>query len=84
MAKIRVYELANELKIQSKDVIKFLEEKNITGKTASSSIEDDTITMVKNKFSGNKPQAAKGESQEKSAGKEPVKAETVKNESAEE
>ena len=34
MAKIRVYELANELKIQSKDVIKFLEEKNITGKTA--------------------------------------------------
>lgn len=83
MAKIRVYELANELKIQSKDVIKFLEEKNITGKTASSSIEDDTITMVKNKFSGNKPQAAKGESQEKSAGKEPVKAETVKHESAE-
>ena len=83
MAKIRVYELANELKIQSKDVIKFLEEKSITGKTASSSIEDDTITMVKNKFSGNKPQAAKGESQEKSAGKEPVKAETVKHESAE-
>ena len=31
MAKIRVYELANELKIQSKDVIKFLEEKNIAG-----------------------------------------------------
>ncbi len=83
MAKIRVYELANELKIQSKDVIKFLEEKSITGKTASSSIEDDTITMVKNKFSGNKPQAAKGESQEKSAGKEPVTAETVKHESAE-
>lgn len=83
MAKIRVYELANELKIQSKDVIAFLKEKNITGKTASSSIEDDTITMVKNKFSGNKPQTAKGDSLEKSVGKESAKTETVKNESAE-
>lgn len=83
MAKSRIYELANELKIQSKDVIKFLEEKNITGKVASSSIEDDTIAMVKNKFSGSKAQAAKGESQEKSVKKGNVKTETAKKEPTE-
>ena len=49
MAKVRVYEIANELNIQSKEVIKFLEEKNITGKVASSSIEDETIAMVRAK-----------------------------------
>ena len=54
MAKVRLHELAKELNIQSKDIIKFLEEKNITGKVASSSIEDDTISMVKTKFSGKK------------------------------
>lgn len=27
MAKVRIYEIANELKIQSKDVIEFLKEK---------------------------------------------------------
>ena len=52
MAKVRVHELAKELDIQSKDIIKFLEEKNITGKVANSSIEDDVISMVKEKFSG--------------------------------
>ena len=52
MAKVRVHELAKELDIQSKDIIKFLEEKNITGKVANSSIEDEVISMVKEKFSG--------------------------------
>ena len=43
MAKVRIYEIANELKIQSKDVIEFLKEKNIIKKTASSAIEDDGL-----------------------------------------
>ena len=46
MAKVRIYEIANELKIQSKDVIEFLKEKNIFKKTASSSIEDDVPAAV--------------------------------------
>ncbi len=52
MAKMRIYALANELNMESKEVIKFLAEKDITGKTASSSVEDDVIDMVKKKFSG--------------------------------
>ncbi len=59
MAKVRIYEIANELKIQSKDVIEFLKEKNIFKKTASSSIEDDVADMVKGNFSGGKPAPAK-------------------------
>ena len=61
MAKVRVHELAKELDIQSKDIIKFLEEKNITGKVANSSIEDDVISMVKEKFSGKTEKAEKAE-----------------------
>ncbi len=73
MAKVRVHELAKELEIQSKDIIKFLEEKNITGKVANSSIEDDVISMVKEKFSGKTKKAEKVE--------KPVKEEkTVKEE----
>ena len=29
MAKVRIYEIANELKIQSKDVIEFLDRKSV-------------------------------------------------------
>ena len=45
----RVYELAKELNIQSKDVIGFLAEKNINKKNMSN-LDDSEITMVKNKF----------------------------------
>ena len=69
MAKIRVRELANELDIQSKVIIQFLEEKNITGKVASSSIEDDIISMVRKRFSSDKsrPSAKDTDSKESSA-----------------
>lgn len=74
MAKVRVYELANELNIQSKDVIKFLEEKKITGKMASSSIEDDVIAMVKGKFAARKTESsAKGTSNKDFLAKETSK-----------
>ncbi len=84
MAKVRIYEIANELKIQSKDVIEFLKEKNILKKTASSAIEDDVIDMVRGKFNGGK---GEGKKQQESAGQpsgkskeEPVKTESVKME----
>ncbi len=54
MAKMRIYALANELNIESKEIIKFLAEKEITGKVASSSVEDDAIEMVRNKFASRK------------------------------
>ena len=53
MAKVRVHVLAKELEIQSKDVIRFLAEKNIEVKSAQSSVEDDVIEMVRAKFGKN-------------------------------
>ncbi|MGN0155833.1 MAG: translation initiation factor IF-2, partial [Lachnospiraceae bacterium] len=50
MAKIKVHELAKELEIQSKEVIAFLQEKGYEVKAAQSSIEDDAIALVKEKF----------------------------------
>ena len=58
MAKIRVYELAKELNIQPKEVIKFLESKNISKKVASSSIEDEAIDMVRARFGTGKSESA--------------------------
>ena len=70
MAKVRIYEIAKELKIQPKEVVEFLKEKNITGKVASSSIEDDTITMVKNKFIAPKTETEVQRQEKKGAEKE--------------
>ena len=71
MAKIRIYEIAKELKIQAKEVLEFLKEKDIQGKVASSSIEDEAIAMVRNRFTaGNeKPQKAQEEEKKASTGK---------------
>ena len=86
MAKVRVHELAKELDIQSKDIIKFLEEKNITGKVANSSIEDDVISMVKEKFSGKTEKTAetketketnKEENKDKKAAERPKKKSSI-------
>ncbi len=53
MAKMRVHELAKELDIKSADVVKVLAEKGLDVKAASS-IEDENIEFVKNKFKTNK------------------------------
>lgn len=65
MAKMKVHELAKELEIKSKDIIQFLQEKGHDVKVAQSSLEDDAVTLVKQKFG---------------AGSQPVKAEKVKTE----
>ncbi len=49
MAKMRVYELAKELDVESADIVNALSEKGITVK-ASNSIEEDDINYIKNKF----------------------------------
>ncbi len=50
MAKTRVHELAKELDVSSKDIIQFLEEKNVEVKNHMSNIEDDAVNLVRNKF----------------------------------
>ncbi|MFT3985874.1 MAG: translation initiation factor IF-2 N-terminal domain-containing protein, partial [Lachnospiraceae bacterium] len=50
MAKMRVHELAKEIDKTSKDVITCLEKAGIGGKTASSSLEDDQIAVIKKQF----------------------------------
>ena len=82
MAKVRVHELAKELDIQSKDIIKFLEEKNITGKVANSSIEDDVISMVKERFSGKTEKTAETKETNKEENKDKKAAERPKKKSS--
>ena len=70
MAKMRIYALANELNMESKEVIKFLTEKNITGKVASSSVEDEVIEMVRKRFAtGAKMEAEKKDPAKETAAK---------------
>ena len=49
--KMRVYELAKELGKESKEVIEYLEEKGIEGKTASSALESAEVDTLKTHFS---------------------------------
>lgn len=50
MAKIKVYELAKELDKQSKEILTFLQEKNIEVKAAQSSVDEDVADMVRKQF----------------------------------
>ena len=76
MAKIKVHELAKELKVQSKDILGFLTEKGIEAKSAQSSVEEEAAQMVRRAF------AREGKSApERSAAVEPVRKEPMKEES---
>ena len=50
MAKMKVYELAKELDVQSKDVIAYLTENGSAVKSHASNIEDKEIDMVRGRF----------------------------------
>ena len=62
MAKIKVYELAKELNVQSKDVLEFLESKKIEVKNHMSALEETAAGQVKEHFS--KKRKSEGESSE--------------------
>ena len=62
MAKIKVYELAKELNVQSKDVLEFLESKKIEVKNHMSALEETAAGQVKEHFSKNRK--SEGESSE--------------------
>ena len=55
---MKVHELAKELDVQSKDIIAFLHEKGIEVKAAQSTIDDDAVASVRNKFSKKAAQKA--------------------------
>ena len=50
MAKTKIFELAKELDIHSKDILTFLQNQGVEAKAAQSSVEDDAAMMVKKHF----------------------------------
>lgn len=54
MSKIRIHEYAKEKGLTSKEIIDFLESKNIEVKSHMSSLEDDVLKMLDAKFSKDK------------------------------
>ncbi|MGN6710623.1 translation initiation factor IF-2 [Anaerocolumna jejuensis] len=64
MAKIKIYELAKEFNIHSKDIVGFLNDKGVDVKSHMSSIDDKEINMVKGHFA---PQSGQTGQTEKSS-----------------
>ena len=50
MAKMKVHELAKELQKQSKEILAFLQEKGIEAKAPQSTLEEDTVALVRKSF----------------------------------
>ena len=77
MAKIRIHELAKELKKENKELLQFLTEKGITGKTASSGLDPQEEQMVRDAFGGKaaekKVEKAQAEAPKAEAKKEEAK-----------
>jgi len=57
MAKVRVYELAKELGISSKELTKMLEELGVEVKNHMSTIEEEIVTQITNKLTKNEKRA---------------------------
>lgn len=51
MAKVRIHELAKELKMENKDLLKLLEKMEIPAKNVHSTLEDSDVERVKNQVS---------------------------------
>ena len=47
MGKMKVYELAKELNIQSKEIVSYLQANGVEGKVAQSALDDSAVEMVK-------------------------------------
>lgn len=85
MTKIRIYDLAKQIEKESKEIIAALKEQGVEGKTASSSITEEQVELVKSKLLAGaskaektvKEKAAKAEGTVEKAGKKAEKA--VKN-----
>lgn len=73
---MRISELAKEIGVKSADIIGELKKHKITGKTASSRIEEEMIPVMKKKLAGKPPAAPAKKAVKKSAAK--VKKTTAK------
>ena len=74
MGKVKVYELAKELNVQSKDIVNYLQEKGIEGKVPQSALEDDAVAMIKKKFDNKAAVAAEQPKEVVDASKESAEA----------
>ncbi|MCP1101173.1 translation initiation factor IF-2 [Aequitasia blattaphilus] len=74
MSKKKIYEIAKELDVQSKEVLEYLEKKNIEVKSHMSSVEEDVEKMVRSNFSKEKKTA---ESVEATDSAEPAKKKNI-------
>jgi translation initiation factor IF-2 len=74
MANIRVYELANQLGITSKDLIEELKKQGISVKSHSSSIDEETALLIKDILTSAKKPAPKKAQKEPSPPVKPVEA----------
>ena len=81
MAKIRIHELAKELKMENKELLQFLAGKGIEGKTASSGLDPQEEQMVRASFGGGRSEKPAETSKAAEAGKKAAepKAEEEKN-----
>ncbi len=88
MSKIKIYELAKELQVSSKEVIELLAKKNIEVKSHMSSIESEQADQVRSKLSkgekpaGQKPEAKPAERAEEKPVKKPMEKTEAKSEEA--
>ena len=57
MTKIRIHQIAKDLEIESKEIIRLLTELGITGKTVTSGLEDHEIASLKSKINKTTDQA---------------------------
>ena len=74
MSKMKVYELAKELDVPSKELVEFLAEKKIEVKNHMSALEDEEVKMVKAAFDKSGAETGKApEKAEKPAGETPKK-----------
>lgn len=73
MTKIRIYDLAKQIERESKEIIAALKEQGVEGKTASSSITEEQVELVKSKLLAGVKKAEKSVSERVQKGEEAVK-----------
>ena len=73
MTKIRIYDLAKQIERESKEIIAALKEQGVEGKTASSSITEEQVELVKSKLLAGVKKAEKSVSEKVQKGEDAVK-----------
>ena len=73
--KVKLFKLAEEIKVDALAIIAYLKSNGIEGVTATSHVDAESVQDIKDHFSGKKPRAKKiAKAPEKTAEKTPVEA----------